>query len=223
MDFAMEAGAWGLWPFSRAPHTKGYHREVVVAPTTPRVTVRWRRIRAISPPRSGGRANEDDGSLRKKPWVSSLGGALLVLFSPRGEKSTPTPQETKENAGGSKPPPYGNGRTAAGSRKGTFAAPALRERKNGGGIPQRNLCRPRPTGTEERRRAEDVPFCPWRQKGTERAPPKGSRPLETYVTFMFLFDRTYTRRRFAIFAPQIPAETNIAKRRQTQPKADARP
>ena len=68
-----------------------------------------------------------------------------------------------------------------------------------------------------------VPFCPWRQKGTERAPPKGSRPLETYVTFMFLFDRTYTRRRFAIFAPQIPAETNISKRRQTQPQADARP
>ena len=78
---------------------------------------------------------------------------------------------------------------------------------------------PRPTGTEERRCAEDVPFCPWRQKGTERTPPKGSRPLETYVASMFLFDRTYTRRRFAIFAPQIPAETNISKRRQTQPQS----
>ena len=86
---------------------------MVVAPTTPRVTVRWRHIRAISPPWNGGRANEEDRSLRKKPWVSSLGGALLVLFSPRGEKSTQMPQKSKEN---------------------------------GGGIPQRNLCRPRPTG-----------------------------------------------------------------------------
>ena len=110
----------------RAPHISGHHREVVVAPTTPRVTVRWRHGCAISPPRGGGRADKDDGSLRKKPWVSSLGGALLVLFSPRGEKSTPTPQESKENGGGSKPPPYGNGKTAAGSRKGTFAGPALR-------------------------------------------------------------------------------------------------
>ena len=97
----------------RTPHETGHHREVVVAPTTPRVTVRPRHICAISPPWNGGRANEEDRSLRKKPWVSSLGGALLVLFSPRGEKSTPAPQESKENGGGSKPPPYGNGRTAA--------------------------------------------------------------------------------------------------------------
>ena len=40
---------------------------------------------------------------------------------------------------------------------------------------------------------------------------------------MYLFDRGYTRHRSEIFAQQEPAETNISKRRQTQPKADARP
>ena len=40
---------------------------------------------------------------------------------------------------------------------------------------------------------------------------------------MYLFDRGYTRHRFEIFAPQKLAETNISERRQTQPKADARP
>ena len=40
---------------------------------------------------------------------------------------------------------------------------------------------------------------------------------------MYLFDRGYTRHRFETFAPQEPAETNISKRRQTQPKVDARP
>ena len=40
---------------------------------------------------------------------------------------------------------------------------------------------------------------------------------------MGLFDRGYTRHRSEIFAPQEPAETNISKRRQTQPKVDARP
>ena len=81
---------WGIFPSEvyRAPHKTGSHREVVVAPTTPRVYGKPRRIRAISPPRGGGRAEKEDRSLRKKPWVSSLGGALLVLFSPRGEKST---------------------------------------------------------------------------------------------------------------------------------------
>ena len=92
---------WGIFPSEvyRSPHETGSYREVVVAPTTPRVTVRLRHIRAIGPPRGGGRADEEDRSLRKKPWVSSLGGALLVLFSPRGEKSTPTPQKSKENGG----------------------------------------------------------------------------------------------------------------------------
>ena len=81
---------WGIFPSEvyRAPHKTGYHREVVVAPTTPRVSVRWRHGCAISPPQGGGRAHQEVRSLRKKPWVSSLGGALLVLFSPRGEKST---------------------------------------------------------------------------------------------------------------------------------------
>ena len=89
---------------------------MVVAPTTPRVTVRPRHERAISPPPCGGRAEKEVGSLRKKPWVSSLGGALLVLFSPRGEKSTQMPRESKENGGGSKPPPYGE-RKSAGAQK----------------------------------------------------------------------------------------------------------
>ena len=34
------------------------------------------------------RADQDDGYVRKKPWVSSLRGVLLVLFCRHGQKST---------------------------------------------------------------------------------------------------------------------------------------
>ena len=103
----------------------------------------------------------------------------------------------------------------------TVGATAVQERRRD---PAKEPLPPPPYGERKNVDAqENVPFCPWRQKGTERTPPKGSRPLETCLAFMFLFDGRNKRRRFAIFAPQTPAETNISKRRQTQPKADARP
>ena len=41
------------------------------------------------------RADEDDGYLRKKPWVSSLGGVLSVAFCRHGQKATKTKQPDK--------------------------------------------------------------------------------------------------------------------------------
>ena len=52
-----------------------------------RVLATFRAIRLFRHLRKS-RAVQDDGYLRKKPWVSSLGGALLVLFSRHREKST---------------------------------------------------------------------------------------------------------------------------------------
>ena len=68
-----------------------------------------------------------------------------------------------------------------------------------------------------------VLFSPRREKSTKRAPPRAGALWKPVCAFMYLFDRGYTRHRSEIFAPQEPAETNISKRRQTQPKADARP
>ena len=68
-----------------------------------------------------------------------------------------------------------------------------------------------------------VLFCLRQQKSTKRAPPRAFALWKPVCAFMYLFDRGYTRHRFETFAPQIPAETNISKRRQTQPKVDARP
>ena len=67
-----------------------------------------------------------------------------------------------------------------------------------------------------------VLFSPRREKSTKRAPPRAFALWKPVCAFMYLFDRGYTRHRFETFAPQIPAETNISKRRQTQPKVDAR-
>ena len=41
------------------------------------------------------RADQDDGYVRKKPWVSSLRGVLLVLFCRHGQKSTFIQQTVK--------------------------------------------------------------------------------------------------------------------------------
>ena len=61
----------------------------VVTLTTVRLPGKLRLNSALAiSPEAKWRADKGKGSLRKVPWVLSLSGALLVLFSRQGEKST---------------------------------------------------------------------------------------------------------------------------------------